>query len=237
MTSAPETIIAEECARHGVDEAGMRGGRQRGAPLKARQAVAYRLWMETDMSADAVAAHIGRSDHAAAAYAILAHARHVGRPAARISDLRDGGAIADLDWTKLAFAAAGWREGAAHDIRAAAKRAGIGRGEWRKAEKGCAVGAGTVLRICRTIGIDPFLLVSPDASAAAPPAGLRPEGADARPAPDSDPGSRFARPIEGCPQKADRPSAPLRGSARGGIAAGQARDGQKASHETAGKHD
>jgi len=229
MTSAPETIIAEECARHGVDEADMRGGRQRGAPLKARQAVAYRLWMETDMSADAVAAHIGRSDHAAAAYAILAHAHHVGRPAARISDLRGGGTVADLDWTKLAFAAAGWREGASHDIRAAATKAGIGRGEWRKAEKGRAVGTGTVLRICRTIGIDPFLLVSPAAPAAAPPAGLRPEGADAR--------SRFSRPLDGCPQKADRPSAPLRGSARSGIAAGQARDGQKASHETAGKHE
>ncbi|OAB57519.1 hypothetical protein AY599_23625 [Leptolyngbya valderiana BDU 20041] len=180
MSDAPDRIIADECARHGVAVADMRGVRQRGAPLRARQAVAFRLWTETDMSADAVAAHIGRSDHAAASYAILGHARRIGRPAARISDLR-GAPVADLDWTKLAFAAAGFRERAERTIAAAAATAGVGRAEWRKVEKGRAVGAGAMLRICRTIDLDPFLLVlSPGAPAASPPAGLRREGADAR---------------------------------------------------------
>lgn len=102
-----------------------------------------------------VATLIGRRDHTTAIHAILAGARANGVIASRVSDLR-----ADhrdpVDWTKLAFHAAGVREQRGVTIEAMAAQAGIARAEWRKAERGRSVSAGTLLAICRHLELDPF---------------------------------------------------------------------------------
>ena len=134
-------------------------GRKQSRPiLTARQDIAYRAWTECPwLSLSAVASLIGRSDHSAAAYAILAGARTRGIAVARVSELRDGDrGRSAVDWTKLAYHAAGWRSKTGIDVDTAARRAGVARTEWRKIEQGRSVSATTLLLACRAIGGDPF---------------------------------------------------------------------------------
>jgi len=134
-------------------------GRRQSRPiLTARQDIAYRAWTECAwLSLSAVASLIGRRDHSAAVYAILAGARARGIAAARVSELRDGDrGRSTVDWTKLAYHAAGWRSTTGIDVDAAARRAGIARTEWRKIEQGRSVSATTFLLACRAISGDPF---------------------------------------------------------------------------------
>jgi len=142
----------------GVSIEDLTGRRQARPILTARQGIAYRAWTECPwLSLSAVASLIGRSDHSAAVYAILAGARARGIAAARVSDLRDGDrGRSTVDWTKLAYHAAGWRSKTGIDVDAAARRAGIARTEWRKIEQGRSVSATTLLLACRAIGGDPF---------------------------------------------------------------------------------
>lgn len=131
----------------------------------ARQAIAYRVWTEVPSATlSQIAKLIGRSDHSAAIHAILAHARHRGIDAAKVSDLRDGSGDA-VDWTKLAYATAGWREANGLTLDRAARASGIARGEWRKAEQGRSLSAGTLLSICRAVDLDPLSLIAPHETA------------------------------------------------------------------------
>lgn len=150
-------IVAEVAAQSGIAVADMVSGSLTPARVAARQIAAYRLWTETDLSTDEIARRIGRRDHAAAIAAILAGARRSGVEAATVSELR--GRTAALDWTKLGYAAAGYRAAQDLTIEQAARRAGVGRIEWRKAERGVSIGAATLLKICRTAAIDPFSLL------------------------------------------------------------------------------
>lgn len=127
--------------------------------VTVRQSIAYRVWTEcAHLSLSDVAKLIGRADHSSAVHAILAGARARGVEISRVSDLRE--ARDDrVDWVKLAYAAAGWREARGLMIAEAAARAGVGRVEWRKVEKARSVSAGTLLRVCRAVGVDPFVLI------------------------------------------------------------------------------
>lgn len=156
MTS-PHPIAVDAAARRGVGADAVMSRSQTSPVVAARQDAAYRLWTETDLSTREVARRIGRRDHGAAIHAILAGARRAGRDVATVSELR--GAVRDLDWTKLAYATAGWRS--AHDlpIDRAAAATGIGRAEWRKAELGRSLSAATLLSLCRTTGFDPMALL------------------------------------------------------------------------------
>lgn len=121
--------------------------------VDARQETAYRAWTECEhLSLDDVAKLIGRSDHSAATHAILAGARANGIIAAKVSQLR--GHTDPVDWVKLAYHAAAARND--DTIERTARRAGIGRAEWRKVEQGRAVSAATLLLVCRWLGADPF---------------------------------------------------------------------------------
>lgn len=140
----------------GLDQ--IEGKGQGRAVLDARQEIAFRLWTECPgLSLRDVARMIGRRDHSAAIHAILAGGRARGIDVARVSELRERPLSNRLDWTKLAYAAAGWRGD--RTIEAAARLAGIGRVEWRKAEQGRAIAAETMLRMCRLIGLDPLSLL------------------------------------------------------------------------------
>lgn len=156
-------IVIAESAMFGVAVDGTLSRSQSPRLRMARQSAAFRLWTETTLSTGEIARQIGRRDHATAIAAILAGARAKGRDAGRISELRGG--ARDIDWTKLAYAAAGWR--ASHDLtlERAADRAGVGRGEWRKAEQGRSVSSVTLLCLCRTIGLDPLALLPGKAAA------------------------------------------------------------------------
>lgn len=126
--------------------------------VRARHDVAFRVFTETDVTLEQVASVIGRSDHTTAINSILQGARRRGRPVARVSDLRK--AHADpVDWTKLAYLAAAFRERRGLTLDQAGLRCGVGRGEWRKVERGRSVSAGTVLLVCRAIGLDPLALL------------------------------------------------------------------------------
>ena len=135
------------------------GPLQRGNAGAARQEIAYRVWTECpNLSLKQVALLIGRRDHAAAMHCIMAGAQARGLNPARVTDLREQSGD-DLDWTKLAYAVAGFRERHALPLEKAARRAGVSRAVWRKAENGRALGAGAVLRLCRAIDIDPMTLI------------------------------------------------------------------------------
>jgi DNA-binding Xre family transcriptional regulator len=145
--------------RLGVSLADMTSGAQKGPAMAARKEVAFLLWTECQhLSLSDVAKMIGRRDHSAAIHCILAGARARGISAARVSDLRDG-AGDDIDWTKLAYQAAGYRETQGLTLDKAARRAGLSRAEWRKVENGHSVSAASVLKICRTLAIDPIGLL------------------------------------------------------------------------------
>lgn len=156
------TLRDQVCRRARVELADLTGPGQSGAALKARQDLAYRLWTECrHLTLHHVARLIGRRDHSAAIHAILAGARARGIMAARVSDLRENHGD-PVDWTKLAFAAAGARESRGLTLERAAKRARVTRTEWRKAEQGRALSAGSLLRICRALAIDPLSLLGAD---------------------------------------------------------------------------
>jgi DNA-binding Xre family transcriptional regulator len=145
--------------RLGVPLADLTGGAQRGPAGAARKEVAYLLWTECQhLSLADVSKLIGRSDHSAAIHSILAGARARGINVARVSDLREGGGDG-IDWTKLAYQAAGFREARGLTLERAAARAAVTRTEWRKVEQGRAVSAATLIRICRALAIDPVSLL------------------------------------------------------------------------------
>lgn len=157
--AAALAIRTAELGRRGLGIAELLGRGQRRVAVEARQDVAYRAWTECrSLSLEMVAALIGRTDHSAAAYAILAGARARGIAAARVSDLRSEGAD-PIDWAGFARSIRAWRAGRALTGTEAAAFAGIGRGEWRKAELGRAVSAVTMLLICRAAGCDPMAFV------------------------------------------------------------------------------
>lgn len=136
-------------------------GRHRTAAISAAyHEAAFRLWTETDLSTGEVARRLGRRDHGTAIAAILAGARARGIVVSTVSELR--GASTGLDWTKFAFAVAGWREKTGATLEEAARRARVGRVEWRKAEQGRSVSAATLIRICHAYAIDPFSLLTGD---------------------------------------------------------------------------
>lgn len=142
--------------RRKVTLATLRGNSQSRMVSEARQELAYRLWIEClHLDLRDVATLIGRRDHTTAIHAILAGARANGVHVSRVSELR-----ADqhdpVDWTKLAFHAAGAREQRGISLETIAAEAGIARAEWRKAERGRSVSAGTMLAICRHLALDPF---------------------------------------------------------------------------------
>lgn len=145
--------------KFGVSVEAITGSLQRGNAGAARQEVAYRVWTEClNLSLKQVALLIGRRDHAAAIHCIMGGARARGLNPARVSDLREPTGE-DLDWTKLAYAVAGFRQSAGLPLEAAARRAGVSRAVWRKGETGKALGAGAVLRLCRLADIDPMTLI------------------------------------------------------------------------------
>jgi len=164
----PQTSLrfAEASAiRHGVLQARGVGldqveGRAMGRLITAtRQEVAFRLWTECPgLTLRDVARMIGRRDHSAAIHAILAGGKAKGVDVARVSELRTRPVRGGVDWTKLAYAAAAWR--GERTLDEAGRAAGIGRVEWRKAENGRSLSAGTLLLICRTIGVEPLSLLS-----------------------------------------------------------------------------
>lgn len=160
----------------------MLGGTQGRREVEARQQIAYRVWTEVESSTLLMIARmIGRRDHSAAIHAILKGAAMHGITASRVSDLRERDD--PVDWTKLAYAAAGWRAARDLTLERAAREAGVGRGEWRKIETGRSVSAASLLLVCRLIGFDPLnLLASRDASEASPPVAPagRGTGRDAR---------------------------------------------------------
>lgn len=156
----PHTIVKGSADRFDVTLDDLRSTVQSGPALSARQLAAFALWVEcTDLTLADIARLIGRSDHSAARHAILAEAAHRGMSVARVSELR-GQSGDGIDWTKLAYLAAGWREARALVLAKAAQKSGIGRGEWRKAELGQSVSAATLLKICHTTEIDPFTLLA-----------------------------------------------------------------------------
>ncbi len=151
--------IVESVARmRGLTVEAVTGRQRTPAIAAAYHDAAYRLWTETDLSTGEVARRLHRRDHGTAIAAILAGARARGIVASTVSELR--GMPTGLDWTKFAFAVAGWRETTGATIEAAAGAAGVGRIEWRKAEQGRSVAAATLLRICRACAIDPLSLLS-----------------------------------------------------------------------------
>lgn len=162
LYGAKAVAIRDEVLRaSGVSREALTGRTQGRPAIEARQTVAYRVWTEVPSATlSSIARLIGRRDHSAAIHAILAGARARGMHAARVSDLREGDGDG-VDWTKLAYAAAGWRERTAATIDAAARTAGIGRVEWRKVEQGRSVAAGTLLMACAAIGLDPLTLLAP----------------------------------------------------------------------------
>lgn len=126
------------------------------AVAACRHEIAYRAWTECrHLSLADVAALVGRRDHSAAIHSILAGARARGIVASRVSDLREDKRD-PIDWTKLAYHAAGARERTGLSLDRAAAAAGIARVEWRKVEQGRSVSAGTMLKVCRHLGLDPF---------------------------------------------------------------------------------
>lgn len=155
--------LRDEVAREaGLPVSHLTGSSQAAPVVRARHSLAYRLWTERpDLSLKQVALLIGRRDHSAAIHAIMAGARARGIVAAKVSDLREGGGGDAIDWTKLAYAAAGHRETQGWSLETTARRAGVGRAEWRKVEQGRSVSAGAMLRICRQIGADPFAFLPP----------------------------------------------------------------------------
>lgn len=156
-------VVFAEAAKFGVAIDGIMSRSQAPQLRRARQSAAFRLWTETALSTGEIARQIGRRDHATAIAAILAGARAKGRDVGRISELRNG--TRDIDWTKLAYAAAGWRASRDLTLERAASRAGVGRGEWRKAELGRSVSSITLLCLCRTIDLDPLALLPERAAA------------------------------------------------------------------------
>lgn len=146
---------------YGVDDTDLQSRRQTGKVALARAELAYRLWTETDSSARSIARLIGRSDHSAAAYAILKGAASRGISAATITELR-GSRRLSLDWAKLAFACSGWRSVRDLNLAEAARLAGISRVEWRKVERGRSVSAPVLLRVCQVIELNPFNLLRDD---------------------------------------------------------------------------
>lgn len=158
--SAAVAIRDGELRYRGVTLDDMRGAAQRGPAKDCRHAIAFRVWTEVSSSTlFQIASLIGRRDHSAAIHAILAGARARGIVASKVSDLRQKGTD-PIDWTKLAYAAAGWRAQRVATLEEAAAAAGIGRGEWRHVELGRSVAAGTLLSVCRLIGFAPFDLLS-----------------------------------------------------------------------------
>lgn len=147
--------------RLGVDLAEMTGRSQKGPAMAARKEVAFLLWTQCPhLSLADVAKMIGRSDHSAAIHCILAGARARGMQVARVSDLREGNGD-PIDWTKLAYQAAGYRSAQGSTLDQSARRAGVTRTEWRKVEHGRAVSAATMLRICRLMAVDPMTFLPP----------------------------------------------------------------------------
>lgn len=163
MSETPKAIRDRMAAGAGISLFDLLGRGQGRALVEARQDIALALWRRCpELSLDDVAKLIGRRDHGAAQHAILAGARRAGRPAARVSELREGAeARGGLDLAKLAYAAAAWRDGAGLLLKHAAERAGIGANEWRKVENGRSVSAETLLSVCRAIGFNPLRLLPP----------------------------------------------------------------------------
>ena len=157
--------LRDEVARQtGIPVSNLIGPSQAAPIAQARHTLAFRLWTELpSLSLKQVATLIGRRDHSAAIHAIMAGARARGFLVARVTELRESGVGRDaLDWTKLAYAAAGHRETQGWSLEATARRAGISRAEWRKVEQGRSVSAGAMLRVCRQIGADPLALLPSD---------------------------------------------------------------------------
>ncbi len=151
--------------QHGVRSSDLMSRVQSGPANTARQACAYRLWTECrQLTLRQVAQLIGRADHSSAIHAILAGARSRGLIVSRVSDLREPHGD-DLDWTKLACHAAGFRESRGLSLVAVAAHAGVSRAEWRKVEKGRSVSVGTMLRICRVIEVDPMTFLPDEGDA------------------------------------------------------------------------
>lgn len=156
---AAQQIAGIECASAGIAATRVIGPERGEAVAAVRDRISFRIWTEClSFSLKDVARAVGRSDHSTAIHAILNGAKAEGRTVARVSDLREPRAD-DLDWTKLAYAAAAWRSEFDLTLKEAGRRSGVGGPEWRKVEKGRAVSPGTLLRICRTIGFQPFLLL------------------------------------------------------------------------------
>jgi DNA-binding transcriptional regulator YiaG len=151
--------------QHGVTVADITSRVQSGPANTARQACAYRMWTECrHLTLTQVARLIGRADHSSAIHAILAGARSRGLMVSRVSELREAHGD-DFDWTKLAYHAAGHRETAGLSLESIAARAGVSRAEWRKVENGRSVSAGTLLRICRVIEVDPMTFLPDEGDA------------------------------------------------------------------------
>ena len=151
------TIRDSEAFAAGVALADLRGRGQGRRLVEARQTIAFRVWCECpSLPLGTVAALIGRRDHSAAIHAILAGARARGIRASKVSELRDDHHDA-IDWTKFAYHVAGWRQAHGRTVEAAARHAAVARGEWRKAEQGRSLAAGTMLAICAAIDADPLI--------------------------------------------------------------------------------
>lgn len=155
----PETLRGQVADRFRVSVEDLVGRGQKGRINEARQELAFRLWTECrSLSLKQVAKVIGRLDHSAAIHCILAGARSRGIMAARVSDLREANGD-DIDWNSLSHAVARARERLGLSLDRAARRAGVSRTVWRKAESGKSVSAGAVLRLCRAASVDPMSLI------------------------------------------------------------------------------
>lgn len=179
--AAAQQIAGIECAASGIAAARVLGPERGEAVVAVRHRIAYRIWVECpSFHLKDVARAVGRTDHSTAIHAILSGAKADGLTVARVSDLREPRGD-NLDWTKLAYAAAAWRSENRSTLREAGSFAGIGGQEWRKIERARPVSPGTLLRVCRAIGFQPFALLpgggrSPqhsDASDAVAPAELK----------------------------------------------------------------
>lgn len=102
---------------------------------RARNRAMFEAYKESDWSALAIGRYFGLVKAESATRAILAHAKRIGHPARRLSEIRGKGARI-VDWTALAFRLAGWREERGWTKKYAADYVGISEASWRRAEDG-----------------------------------------------------------------------------------------------------